>query len=80
MTSSHQCLDHVHPLCPEQVDALEDVDLALGRGLLREDVDGDESPCPTDARTAETHKQTQLWYFSMLDEKVHNYILFWIDC
>ena len=58
ITSSHQRLDHVHPLWAEQVDALEDIDLALGRCLLREDVDGDESSCPTDAGTEEIHKQT----------------------
>ena len=48
---SHQCLDHIHSLCPELFDAFQHVDLTLGRGLLNEDVDGYESPRPSNTST-----------------------------
>ena len=55
-TLSHQRLHHADSLSSQQVDALEDVDGAVGRGLLRQDVDGDEGPRPTDTGTTEKHK------------------------
>ena len=81
MTSSHQRLDHVHPLCPEQVDAIEDVDLGLSRCLLDEDVNGDERPRPTNARTEEIQTATKvdgevgyMYYFWLTANNVNNSI------
>ena len=52
MTSSHQSLDHVHPLFPQQINALEDIDLSLCIRLFDEDVNGYEGARPSNARTA----------------------------
>ena len=51
MTSSHQSLDHVHPLFPQPIDALEDIDLSLCIRLFDEDVNGYEGARPSNART-----------------------------
>ena len=53
MTSSHQRLDHIHPLSPEQIDALEDVNFAFCLCLFDEDVDGYKSSRPSNARTVQ---------------------------
>ena len=47
LISSHQRLDHVHPLCPESTDAMKDVDFVFCLGLVDEEVDGDERSRPS---------------------------------